>query len=236
VIASCGPLDAFVAWLEAHPPAPGCRVLALSSLSADWKANSPQPAERALARRLAEAETRLFALGKRAGFATTVLRCGLLYGRGECRSLAPLLGLARRLRVLPWPRTANGLREPVHVDDIAAGLVQASRDSRFAQSLLRLPGPERIGFDVMLRCSLAQLSPTAALLRLPSPGMRALSSGLARARGRIGVIAANYLRLHQDQCAEGSDWQALGIRPRRFEAHEAVASPNSSTGQVRKSE
>jgi nucleoside-diphosphate-sugar epimerase len=235
VIACCGPLDAFVAWLAAHPPAAGSCVVALSSLSADWKANSPQPAERALAARLQESEQRLFALCQTAGAVATVFRCGLLYGGGECRSLAPLLRLGGRLRVLPWPRAARGLREPVHVDDIAQAMLKVVRHRQFAQSLLRLPGPERITFHDMLRCSLAQLSPAAALLRLPTPGLRALSLRLAGRADRVGVVAATVLRLHQDQCAQGSDWHRLALQPRRFEPAEALTTVNSSTAQDRKS-
>lgn len=235
VIACCGPLDAFVAWVEAHPPAAGSCVLALSSLSADWKANSPQPAERALAARLCESEQRLFALCEHAGAAATVFRCGLLYGGGECRSLAPLLRLGGRFRVLPWPRAADGLREPVHVDDIARAMLKVGRHRQFAHSLLRLPGPERITFHDMLRCSLARLSPAAALLRLPTPGLRALSLRLAGRADRLGVLAATFLRLHQDQCAQGSDWHRLALQPRRFEPAEAVIAVNSNTAQVRKS-
>jgi hypothetical protein len=114
VIACCGPLDAFSQWLATHPPAPGTRVLALSSLSAEWKAQSPQPQERALAERLRDSEARLLEVCADRAAIATVFRCGLIYGGGECRSLAPLLRLARRLRVLPWPRRARGLREPVH--------------------------------------------------------------------------------------------------------------------------
>src|SRR5437868_15351441 len=51
IVISLGPLDAFAAWLERQQCAPR-RVIALSSMSAESKALSPDPAERELAERL----------------------------------------------------------------------------------------------------------------------------------------------------------------------------------------
>ena len=44
-----GPLDAFAAWLQRQPATGLRRVIALSSMSAESKRESPDPAERALA-------------------------------------------------------------------------------------------------------------------------------------------------------------------------------------------
>jgi nucleoside-diphosphate-sugar epimerase len=216
VVACAGPLDAFADWLARHPPASGTRVLALSSLSADYKRESLQPDERALADRLIAAEALLQQTCIGVGARATVLRAGLIYGTGVDRSLSPLLRAARRWRVLPWPGAANGRREPVHADDLAAALLAAADLRDPAPELLRLPGPEQIGWIEMLRRTFS-LEPTPPrLLVLPTPGLRRLAAYFATGVGRLGRIASTVHRLHLDQCAASSDWAQLGLRPRDF--------------------
>ncbi|WP_395787613.1 nucleoside-diphosphate sugar epimerase [Aquimonas sp.] len=216
VIACAGPLDAFSQWVSGHPPARGTRLLALSSLSADYKASSLQADERALAARLAAAESLLQTSSRQHGAQLTVLRAGLIYGTGSDRSLSPLLRLARRCGVLPWPRAADGLREPVHADDLAAALLAAADLRDLAPELLRLPGPERIGWIEMLRRSFSLEPSGPRLLTLPTPGLRWLAGRMATGVGRPARLAATIYRLHQDQCATSSDWALLGLAPRRF--------------------
>jgi nucleoside-diphosphate-sugar epimerase len=216
VICSAGPLDAFVDWLGQRPPSAGTRVLALSSLSASWKLDSPQPAERALAQRLCAAERALFELCARAEASVCVLRVGLIHGAGVDRSLSPLLRLARRLRVLPWPRGARGLRQPVHADDVARALLAAAaRDWRnqAAAACLQLPGPEALDFAAMLRRSFVCETPSPRLLRLPMPGLQGIARHLAVGPNRLGRTAAVAFRLHVDQLADIGDWQRLNIAP-----------------------
>src|SRR5690606_15082233 len=72
-IFSCGPLDHFARWFATNViKAP--RVVAFGSTSVDVKQDSIEPAERDVARRLREAEARLFATSRERGVAATVLR------------------------------------------------------------------------------------------------------------------------------------------------------------------
>src|SRR5436190_7581256 len=113
-ILSLGPLDAFADWLARTQPQ-DARIVALGSTARIHKRDSPDPRERDEAQRLERAEQVLFDYGRRSGNAVTVLRPSLLYGNGLDLSLTPLAQRARRWRLLPWPRGATGLREPVHV-------------------------------------------------------------------------------------------------------------------------
>jgi nucleoside-diphosphate-sugar epimerase len=210
VICSLGPLDAFAAWLHRHPPARGVRVLALSSMSAEWKSDSPNPGERALARALIESEQRVLALCAAHAALATVLRCGLIHGAGVDRSLTPLLNWARR-RPLPWPRAAIGLRQPVHARDLARALIVAAPRADLAQRVLALPGPEALSFPQMVQRSLAASGRAARVIPVPVPGLFRLASQLARLRGRAGSTAATLRRLYTDQLGTTGDWALLGI-------------------------
>lgn len=210
VICCLGPLDAFAAWIERHPPAASTRVLALSSLSAEWKRNSPNAAERALARALADGERRVFEICAGHAALATVLRCGLIYGTGTDRSLSPLLRWARR-RLLPWPRAAQGLRQPVHARDLARAVQKVAARPQLAQRMLALPGPESLSFRHMLQRSLAAEGLDKRLLPVPLPGVFAAASLLSRVQGRFGTGAATVRRLYLDQLSPCDDWALLGV-------------------------
>ena len=211
-IASLGPLDAFAAWFEACGLAPA-RVVALGSTSVHGKAGSPDPAERELVERLRAAEARLAAACAARGTALALLRPTLVWGRGRDRNLSRWVALARRLRWLPLPRTARGLRQPIHADDVAGAVLAALRAPRPVAGVFDLPGRDTLPYDEMVARCLRAAAPGARLVRVPAPLFRL---GLALLGGRgpgPGVIA----RLDQDLAYDPGPVQAaLDWRPVPF--------------------
>lgn len=215
-ILSLGPLDAFASWYAAARPAVP-RVLALSSTGRHDKRLSPDPAERALAARLAAAEASLFAAARMADAEATVLRPSLLYGNGRDLTLSPLVERARRWRLLPLPANARGLRQPVHVDDVAAALSAClDHPAETTGRAFDLPGGETLGFEAMLRRTLQAQAPGTLLLRLPTALFR-LGAAVARALGRSAPPPGALARLAQDQVSDPSPaYRAFGYSPGRF--------------------
>ena len=216
-IASLGPLDQFTQWFAQSHVAP-TRIVAIGSTSLHGKRHSPDPAERALSAALAESEATLAALAQARGCALTLLRPTLVYGNGRDRTLSRLVLLARRWRWLPLPRRAGGLRQPVHVDDIAAAVLGALRAPVPRPGHFDLPGGEVLPFDEMVRRSLAVGAPGARLLRLPGPVFRA-GVGLMRGLGRLEAAGDGVLgRLDRDLVYDdGPARIALGHCPRGFQ-------------------
>ncbi len=211
-IASLGPLDAFTDWFEASSLAPR-RLVVLGSTSRHGKADSPDPAERALARRLADCESRLAACCEKRGSALTLLRPTLIWGHGRDQNLSRWVALARRWRWLPLPNTARGLRQPVHADDVAAAVLAALRAPVPVAGNFDLPGGETLPYDAMVARCLAAAAPGARLLRVPAPLFR-LGLGLAGRRGPgPGLVA----RLDRDLAYDGGPVRAaLDLPPRPF--------------------
>jgi len=149
-IFSLGPLEAFAAWFAVSADAQASGVVAIGSSSAETKKTSVDPAERALAERLREAERRLAAAADARGVASVVLRPTLIYGAGLDRSLTPITRFARRTRVFPYVAPARGLRQPVHADDLAGACVALAHASRLRQRVYEVGGGERVAFGVML--------------------------------------------------------------------------------------
>lgn len=211
-IASLGPLDKFTDWFEASGLAPA-RLVALGSTSRHGKADSPDPAERELARTLADCEARLQASCGRRGTALTLLRPTLIWGRGRDRNLGRWVALARRWRWLPLPRTARGLRQPIHADEVAAAVLAALRAPVPVPGAFDLPGGETLPYDEMVARCLAVAAPGSRLVRLPGPVFRL---GLALA-GRRGPGPGVMARLDRPLVYDGGPARtALGLAPGPF--------------------
>lgn len=167
IVLSLGPLDRFVDWLEARTPGP-LRIVALGSMSLQAKRGAIDTVERAQAGALADAEARLFALARARGIRVTVLRPTLVYGTGDEASLAPLVRIARRWRVCPFPTGASGLRQPVHVDDIADAILACLGEPATEGQAYPLPGAERLTLVDVVRRTLEVRAPGTHVLPVPA--------------------------------------------------------------------
>lgn len=206
-IVSFGPLQGFARWLAAAAPANAPRIVATSSMSAQSKAASDVPAERDIARQLQQGEAELAAACAKLGCAWTVLRPTLIYGAARDKSLTPLARRAMRTRLFPLP-AGNGLRQPVHGDDIAQATIAAL--DRPANRVLMLGGGERLRAAEMF--ARVQRSLPMATLPLPLPAwlLRLARHAVPRLRGPL-------TRLESDLVADNAELEAwLGIHPRPF--------------------
>lgn len=228
-VLSLGPLDAFSHWAQANLPS-SVAVVALGSTSRHGKLDSPDREERALAQTLAEAEDRLAETCARRGAGLCLLRPTLLYGVGRDRTLTPLVHFARRHGFLPIPARAEGLRQPVHVDDVAGAVLKGL--GRIDEEIVcfDLPGGETLSFYEMLRRTIAAGAPEARALPIPRFALSLAAvvvPGLGWSAGF--TVRGSVHRLDRDLCYKGEpvsrflDWQPRGFAPSRemFESHVA---------------
>ena len=221
-IFSCGPLDLFARWLAtAATEAP--RVVAFGSTSVHSKRASADPGERDLARRLGEAEALLFATAARRGMAATVLRPTLVYGAGRDASLTRIVALARRLHGIVLPRGADGLRQPVHVDDLAAAAQLAAASPASHGRGYDLPGGETLAYADMVRRVLACQRPPLRLHRLPAPLFRMLLVGARLAGLARGLNDEAVRRMGEDLAFDAAPARRdFGYAPRPFRPDAAM--------------
>ena len=195
-IVSCGPLDHFARWYAASASGTA-RVVAFGSTSVVVKGDSSEPAERDVARRLHEAEATLFASAQACGAAATVLRPTLVYGAGRDATLSAIAAMAARTGFFVLPPDANGLRQPVHVQDLADAALQVLRHPATVGKAYALGGGEVLAYDEMVRRVLAALPSRPHLLRVPSPLFSSVLA-LAHAVGRLrGMNAAALARMRE---------------------------------------
>lgn len=225
VIFSLGPLDAFARWLAQNENV-RARVVAIGSLSALTKQQSPDPHERELAARLAEAETSLAAAALARGAAATVLRASLIYGAGLDRSLTPIVRFARRWRVFPRVPGARGLRQPVHADDLAEACAAIAGSESLTRPAYDVGGGERLAFDAMLARVRASLAFATLPLPLPLTLVRTGSGIARRTRAFAAASAAALERMAEDLVVDHSAAAAdFGWSPRAFKPTERDWSP-----------
>lgn len=195
-IFSCGPLDAFGHWYAACSiDAP--RVIAFGSTSVATKHDSIDPHERDVAMRLGAGERAVFEAARARGAAATVLRPTLVYGAGRDATLTRIATLAQRLGAFPLPRRATGLRQPVHVDDLADAALQVVDAAAGFGHAYALPGGETLTYRDMVARVLASLQPPARLIELPSPVFR-LAVRAARITGRAAGLGDAALQRMRD--------------------------------------
>ncbi|MEO5962267.1 MAG: NAD-dependent epimerase/dehydratase family protein [Thermomonas sp.] len=215
-IFSCGPLDHFARWrAEARVRAP--RVLAFGSTSASSKLDSSDDGERDLARRLLGAEARLFSATEARGETATILRPTLVYGAGRDQTLTRIATLARRWGRFVLPRHANGLRQPVHVDDLADAAWAACQSSASPGRSYDLPGGETLMYRAMVQRVLACMQPPPRLLELPMPLFRGVLAA-AQLRGTAKEFTPEALaRMRQDLVFNSEPARRdFGYMPRMF--------------------
>jgi nucleoside-diphosphate-sugar epimerase len=163
---SCGPLDHFARWY-ATTPLQCARVVAFGSTSLDVKVDSTEAGERDVASRLAEGERVVFASAARRGAQATLLRPTLVYGAGRDRTLTRIAGFAKRWHCCVLPRGANGMRQPVHADDLATAALQACQAPQSHGKAYALPGGETLPYRDMVARVLRALRPKPLLLEVP---------------------------------------------------------------------
>jgi hypothetical protein len=192
-------------------------VVACSSSSALTKRFAANGFDRALVRRLREAEQGLLDTCAALGVPCRILAPTLIYGRAgayEDSNLSRLLGLMRKLPLLPVP-AQSGLRQPIHARQLAeAALAVAARLEREGSGcelppVLVLGGDESLSYTAMLerlrqaappgdaarRCRLLPLPPRL-LLWLANP-LLLLSPKAFEAMQRTQADLAGFLPVHQ---------------------------------------
>ena len=215
-IFSCGPLDHFARW-HADAPLRAPRVVAFGSTSASSKQASHDAGERDLACRLRDAEALLFSTAEKQGVLATVLRPTLVYGAGRDQTLSRIAQLAQRWGRFVLPRGANGLRQPVHVEDLADAAWAACQSSGSHGRSYDLPGGETLAYRAMVQRVLDCLRPMPRLLELPMPLFRGVLA-VARLRGIAGDFTSQALSRMRQDLVFGSEpaRHDFGYAPRMF--------------------
>ena len=211
-VLSLGPLDLFVEWFAHWRPTSAVQVVALSSMSAVSKARSANSGERELAERMRRAEDALALRCDDLGLPWTVLRPTLLWGTGMDRSLSRLARMATRWRAMPLPQ-AQGLRQPVHVDDVAAAVMASLHNADASGCRIECGGGERLAVSELFRRVRGSVPQRTVGIPVPAWLLRGIAP-----MARFSRAASAAARLNDDLLADNVRLErVLGVHPRGFD-------------------
>lgn len=215
-IISLGPLDAFSTWLQSSAIQYE-KIIALSSTSVVSKKNSLDTDERKLSHVLSDSEQRLSLIATSRSASLTILRPTLIYGVDRDQTVSRVLKLAKRLKFVVLPHSAAGLRQPVHVGDVAFAVLKSLTLKSTGLLTLDLPGGETLPFDQMILRSLKSRLPNTRVLRIPDLLFRIILRFASFAgRGR-GLGSGFFARLGQDWVFDVTPARImLNYQPRPF--------------------
>lgn len=193
------------------------RVVVLSSTSRFTKNDSTDPEEQAIARRLADAETRVREWAESRSVEWVILRPTLIYGLGRDKNIAEIACFIRRFGFFPLFGKANGLRQPVHAADVAAACLAALQAPGAANRDYNISGGETLPYRDMVARVFFALGRSPRLLRVPL-WVFSLAVALLRRlpRYRQWSIAMAERMSRDLVCDHAEAARDLGFKPRAF--------------------
>lgn len=200
-----------------NTPSRDLRIIAVSSCSVTAKARSSSLRERDQAERLAKAEQHAQKLAKQYGHDLTILRPTMLYGVGRDGTIAVMQRFVRRYYFLPLPAQSSGLRQPVHVKDVAAAIVQSVESRASIGQIYELGGGERLSVKALAQRIFIDNQRTPCIIFIPLVFLRMGIYFMRHFKGRRDWTAALLERAKEDQVANNDRACAdFGYAPRRF--------------------
>lgn len=126
------------------------RIVAISSTSIFSKPDSPSPAERAVAKRLMNGEAMLNHEAQAAGVEWTIIRPTMIYGAGLDENITRIARMIDQTRKFSLPYEADGLRAPVHADDVALAAINALGKPVAANKAYNVQGGTMLTYNNMV--------------------------------------------------------------------------------------
>ena len=143
------------------------RIVVLSSTSRFTKTESPDAGEMATAARLIQGEERLKTWAACKGVAWVILRPTLIYGNGRDKNITEIARFIRRFGFFPLLGEAHGLRQPIHVEDVARACAEAFKSPAATNRAYNISGYETLPYREMISRVFAALHRSPRLLPIP---------------------------------------------------------------------
>lgn len=188
---SCGPIGLALELLEgcvAVRPQPWSRAVVIGTTSTVAKRRSRDEQERRSIEAIERARQGVIDRCERAGIPLAVLDPTLIYGCGMDHNVSRLYAWIRRVGIVPVARRAGGLRQPLHVEDLARTCVTAMTTEPPPRMQSPVCGGSTLSFLDMVHRLFEATGRRPRVIGLPDALYPALA-GLSRALP--GTIAIN---------------------------------------------
>ncbi len=126
------------------------KVIALSSTSISGKADTADVKEQVVVQQLLEGERSLLTWGETANSDVTICRASMVYGGPNNQNIAFVKRWIRVFRFFPMLSQGDGLRQPVHIDDLAVAVRTLVHKLKLPKPTYILAGGEQLSYRHMI--------------------------------------------------------------------------------------
>lgn len=145
----------------------------------------------------------------------TILRPSMIYGNEQDHNMHKLLKIIKKLPFYPIFGNGKSLMQPVHVDDLAEGIIQAIGQDAYGQ--YNLAGPEALSYKSLIDQSFKALGRRGLIIFIPAKPI-AIIIGLLEKIPGFPIKKEQVIRLQEDKSFDISTSLAnFGYQPRKFE-------------------
>ena len=143
------------------------QLVVLSSTSRFTKDSSSNLAEQEIAHRLADAEKQVQTWASQHQVNCIILRPTLIYGSGRDKNIAEIARFIRQFGFFPVLGRANGLRQPIHAEDVAQVCVSALTTEHSHTLAYNISGAEVLAYRDMVTRIFVALGRHPRVLTVP---------------------------------------------------------------------
>ena len=162
----------------------------------------------------------------------TILRPTMIYGTARDRNICRLIRYVARFPVLPVFGSGTYLQQPIHVEDLARGIVAAFRSDRAVRKAYNLSGKEPLTYNDLVAMVAQLRGQRVFIVHLPYRPVVAVLSLLEKVGMRLPIKGEQILRLNENKAFSHEDAaHDFGFAPRTFAA--GVAEQITSMGLIR---
>lgn len=199
------PLWLLPGWLQDFAGLDGRRVVAFSSTSRFSKLSSPVAEEHNVAKALAAAELDVAAICKRLQIVWTVFRPTLVYGAGLDRNVSTVVSFVRRWGFFFIVGNGDGLRQPVHADDLAAACLSVATCKATFNRTYNLVGGDTLTYREMIEAIFVALGRRPRTISIPEALFKAGVQVLTCFPSYRHLTPEMVTRMRVDLCFDSSE-------------------------------
>lgn len=206
-------------WLEQIRGAGAHRVITFSSTSVFTKVDSADPVDVLAVRAVQKREQAFIDACTRLQIDWTILRPTLIYGgKFGDRTVRDIARVIRLLGFFPTFGNAEGLRQPVHADDLAKACIQTCENKGTFNRSYNVGGGEILRYRDMIERIFLAMGKPPRIVRIPLP-VFAAAAKIARLHPRYRHIRSSMAeRMEKDMTFSNAEAVAdFGYAPRLFE-------------------
>ncbi len=145
------------------------RIVLLSSTSRFTKTGSSDLAEQEIAQRLIDSEKAVQNWASEKGVDWVILRPTLIYGLGRDKNISEIIRFIRRFGFFPLFGKAEGLRQPVHCNDVANACLLALKAQHVDNRVYNISGAETLTYKEMIKRVFIALDMSPCFFTIPLP-------------------------------------------------------------------